>query len=118
MSWLRRKTLDAEPRVYLAREAAEKRKRNQLRKRRLSKDLRDNKSSIRRVRLLMVLPRKNPPRDPGKRARNVRKGRRRKRRWWERSRGWYGSRRARNRLKQSLLRIGRRRMRRRRLRNY
>ena len=104
--------------MYLAREAAEKRKRNQLRKRRLSKDLRDNKSSIRGVRLLMVLPRKSPPRDPRKRARNVRKGWRRKRRWWETSRGWYGSRRARNRLKQSLLRIGRRRMRRRRLRSY
>jgi hypothetical protein len=104
--------------VYLAREVAEKRKRNQLRKRRLSKDIRNHKSSIRRVRLLMVLPRKRPPRDPGRRARNVRKGRRRKKRCWETSRGWYGSPRARNRLKQSLLRIGRRRMRRRRLRSY
>ena len=102
MSWLRRKTLDEEPRVYLAREAAEKLKKKQLRKRRISKDLRNHKSSIRKVRLLMVLPRKRPPRDPGKRVRSVRKGRRRKRRG-ETSRGWYGSRRARNRLKQSLL---------------
>ena len=102
--------------MYLAREAAEKLKRNQLRKKRLSKDLRNHKSSIRRVRL-MVLPRKRPPRDREKRARSVRKGWKRKRRG-ETSRGWYGSPRARNRLKQSLLRIIRRRMRRRRLRNY
>lgn len=115
MSWLRRKTLDEEPRVYLAREAAEKLKRNQLRKRRISKDLRNHKSSIRRVRL-MGLPRKRP-RDRGKRVKSVKKGWRRKRRG-EKSRGWYGSRRARNRLKQSLLRISRRRMRRRRLMNY
>ena len=102
--------------MYLAREAAEKLKRNQLRKKRLSKDLRNHKSSIRRVRL-MGLPRKRPPRDREKRARSVRKGWKRKRRL-EKSRGWYGSRRARNRLKQSLLRISRRRMRRRRQRSY
>jgi hypothetical protein len=95
MSWLRRKLQDAEPRVYLAREAAEKLKRSQLRKRRLSKDLRNHKSSIRRVRLMGLLRKR--PRDRGKRARSVRKGWRRKRRR-EKSRGWYGSRRARNRL--------------------
>ena len=77
MSWLRRKPQDAEPRVYLAREAAEKLKMSQYRIRRLSKGLRDNKSSIRRGEMLMVLtgrpPRKRPPKDRGKTARNVRK---------------------------------------------
>jgi hypothetical protein len=104
--------------VYLAREVAEKLKRSQLRIRRLSKDLRDNKSSIRRARLMVlgVLPRKRPT-DRGKRARSVRKEWTRKRRL-ETSRGWYGSLRARNRLKPSLLRTIKRRMRRQRLRSY
>ena len=118
MSWLGIKLQDAEPRAYLAREAAEKLKRRQLRIRRLSKDLRDNKSSIRRAKLTVrgALPTKRP-RDRGKRARSVRKEWRRKRRL-EKSRSWYGSLRARNRLKQSLLRTSKRRMRRQRQRSY
>ena len=89
-----------------------------MRIRRLSKDLRDNKYSIRRARLMVrgSLPRKRP-RDRGKRARSVRKEWRRIRRL-ETSRGWYGSLRARNRLKQSLLRTSKRRMRRQKLRSY
>lgn len=89
-----------------------------MRIRRHSKDQRDNKSSIRRARLMVrgALPRKRP-KDRGKRARSVRKEWRRKRRL-ETSRGWYGSQRVRNRLKQSLLRTSKRRMRRQRLRSY
>ena len=89
-----------------------------MRIRRLSKDLRDNKSSIRRARLMVrgSLPRKRP-RDQEKRARSVRKEWRRIRRL-ETSRGWYGSLRARNRLKPSLLRAIKKRMRRQRLRSY
>jgi hypothetical protein len=104
--------------VYLARVVAEKLKRSKLRIRRLSKDLKDNKSSIRRARLMVLgaLPRKRQ-RDLGKRARSVRKEWRRKRRL-EISRGWYGSLGARNKLMQSLLRTSKRRMRKQRLRSY
>ena len=104
--------------MYLATEAAEKLKRTPLRIRRLSKDLRDNKSSIRRVKLMVLgaLLRKRPT-DRRKRARSVRKEWRRKRRL-EKSSGWYGSRRARNRLKQRLLTISKRRMRKQRPRSF
>jgi hypothetical protein len=75
MSWLRRKLQDAGLRVYLARVAAEKLMRSQLlRIRSLSKDLRDNKSSIRRVKLMVlrIQPRKRL-KDRGKRVTSVRK---------------------------------------------